>query len=39
VHDETLRREITPWHERVNVRGERIALPLDGPFEQAAATN
>jgi len=24
------------WHERVNVRGERIALPTDGPLEQAA---
>ncbi len=36
VHDETLRREITRWQERVNIRGERIALPLDGPLEQAA---
>ena len=23
-------------HERVNIRGERIALPVDGPLEQAA---
>jgi site-specific recombinase XerD len=36
LHDETLRREITRWHERVNIRGERIALPLDGPLEEAA---
>jgi len=36
VHDETLRREVTRWHERVNIRGERIALPTDGPLEEAA---
>jgi hypothetical protein len=36
LHDETLRREIARWHERVNIRGERIALPLDGPLEEAA---
>jgi hypothetical protein len=36
LHDETLRREITRWHERVNIRGERIALPLDGPLGEAA---
>ena len=36
LHDETLRREITRWHERVNIRGERIALPLDGPLAEAA---
>jgi site-specific recombinase XerD len=36
VHDETLRREVRRWHERVNVRGERIALPIDGPLEEAA---
>jgi hypothetical protein len=24
------------WRERVNVRGERIALPIDGPLAQAA---
>jgi hypothetical protein len=36
LHDETLRREITRWHERVNIRGERIALPLEGPLGQAA---
>ena len=36
LHDETLRREITRWHERVNIRGERIALPLDGPLSEAA---
>ena len=27
LHDDTLRRAITRWHERVNIRGERIALP------------
>jgi hypothetical protein len=27
---------MTSWHERVNVRGERIALPLKGPLGQAA---
>lgn len=36
LHDETLRREITRWHERINIRGERIALPLDGPLGEAA---
>jgi integrase len=36
LHDETLRREITRWQERVNIRGERIALPLEGPLGQAA---
>src|SRR4051812_19980794 len=36
LHDETLRREITRWHERVNIRGERIGLPLDGPLGEAA---
>lgn len=28
--------EITRWHERINIRGERIALPLDGPLGEAA---
>ena len=27
LDDETLRREVDCWHERVNIRGERIALP------------
>jgi len=36
LHDDTLRREVRRWHERVNVRGERIALPVDGPLEEAA---
>ncbi|MGI9098029.1 MAG: tyrosine-type recombinase/integrase [Solirubrobacteraceae bacterium] len=36
LHDETLRREVRRWHERVNVRGERIALALDGPLQEAA---
>jgi integrase len=35
LHDETLRRELLCWQERVNIRGERIALPLDGPLGQA----
>jgi site-specific recombinase XerD len=30
LHDETLRREVRRWHERVNIRGERIALATDG---------
>jgi len=36
LHDETIKREVARWHERVNIRGERIALPVDGPLEQAA---
>jgi hypothetical protein len=36
LHDETLRRELLGWQERVNIRGERITLPLDGPLGQAA---
>ncbi|MBD0282968.1 MAG: site-specific integrase [Thermoleophilaceae bacterium] len=36
LHDETLRREIARWHERVNIRGERVALPAEGPLGQAA---
>jgi len=36
LHDETLRREIMRWHERVNIRGERVALPVGGPLEEAA---
>jgi integrase len=36
LHDETLRREIARWHERVNIRGERVALPVEGPLGQAA---
>ena len=36
LHDETLRREVRRWHERVNIRGERIALPIDGPLQEAA---
>lgn len=35
-HDDTLRREINRWHERVNIRGERIAVPLDGLLGEAA---
>ena len=36
LHDETLRREVRRWHERVNIRGERIALPVSGPLQEAA---
>lgn len=36
LHDETLKREVRRWHERVNRRGERIALPIGGPLEEAA---
>lgn len=36
LHDETLRKEITRWQERINVRGERVALPTEGPLGQAA---
>jgi len=35
LHDETLKREVMRWHERVNRRGERIALPAAGPLEEA----
>lgn len=36
LDDETVKREITAFHERVNIRGERIALPIDGPLQEAA---
>jgi len=36
VHDTTVQEALTGWHERVNVRGERIALPAEGPLAQAA---
>jgi site-specific recombinase XerD len=36
LHEQTIKREVMRWHERVNVRGERIALPADGPLEEAA---
>ena len=36
LHDQTIKREVTRWHQRVNIRGERIALPVDGPLEEAA---
>jgi integrase/ferredoxin len=36
LHDQTIKREVTRWHQRVNIRGERIALPIDGPLEEAA---
>jgi len=36
LDDETVRREMDSFHDRVNVRGERIALPVDGPLGEAA---
>ena len=36
LHDETVKQEVRRWHERVNIRGERIALPTGGPLEEAA---
>ncbi len=36
LDDETVKREIARFHERVNIRGERIALPIGGPLEEAA---
>ena len=36
LDDATVRQEILSFHERVNIRGERIALPADGPFGEAA---
>ncbi|MGB0093826.1 MAG: hypothetical protein WBP81_15000 [Solirubrobacteraceae bacterium] len=36
LHDETVKQEVRRWHERVNVRGERIALAIDGPLQDAA---
>ena len=36
LDDATVKREMLSFHDRVNVRGERIALPIDGPLGQAA---
>ena len=36
LRDETVKQAVKRWHERVNIRGERIALPIDGPLQQAA---
>ena len=36
LDDETVKREMDGFHERVNIRGERIALPVDGPLGEAA---
>ena len=36
LDDETVKREMHSFHERVNVRGDRIALPTDGPLGEAA---
>ena len=40
LHDQTIKREVTRWHERVNIRGERISvdtIPLVGEANIAAA--
>src|SRR4051812_30211074 len=34
LHDDTLRHAITRWHERISIRGERIALPAAGTQEK-----
>jgi hypothetical protein len=36
LDDETVKREMLCFHDRVNVRGERFALPTDGPLGEAA---
>ena len=36
LDDATVKREILSFHERVNIRGERIALPAEGPLGEAA---
>ena len=36
LDDATVKREILSFHERVNIRGERIALPTQGPLGEAA---
>jgi integrase len=36
LDDETVKREMMSFHERVNNRGERIALPVGGLLEEAA---
>jgi integrase len=36
VNDETVKRELIGWQQRVNIRGERIALAPDSPLAQAA---
>jgi len=36
VNDETVKRELTGWQQRVNIRGERIALAAYSPLAQAA---
>jgi site-specific recombinase XerD len=36
LDDATVKREMDSFHDRVNIRGERIALPVDGPLGEAA---
>ena len=35
VSDDSVQREITGWHQRVNIRGERVVLPTETPLAQA----
>ena len=35
MRDETIKQAVKRWHARVHIRGERIALAVDGPLEQA----
>jgi integrase len=36
MQEDTIKQAVKRWHERVNIRGERIALPTEGLLEQAA---
>ena len=36
VSDETVKRELAGWQQRVNIRGERVALEPDSPLARAA---
>src|SRR3954451_3067633 len=36
IHDQTLRREWERYQQRINIRGERIALDSAGPLSDAA---
>ena len=36
MRGETVKQTVKRWHERVNIRGGRIALPIDSPLERAA---
>jgi integrase len=34
LHDQTIKQAVIRWHERVNIRGERIALPSTGHWSR-----